>query len=248
MEEFVDYGVDDLFFDVDGGVDGLGEGVVGGGVEKVVSLGEDVGFVGDGDEGFGVDVGVVGVVDFLVMEGDVFSYGGDMERSFFGDVFDSFCDFIFGSIIRFFLFNIEIFGVFLYNNYINSFVVCVDRFYRMNIGVQIEFFVQSDDGRRVVFDGVSWGGDGVEESVIVVFVEGVDCFVGEGGVGFFEGFEIGLQWGEVEFKVEGGGEGFEEVVVGGDDFFVDVVVRDEVWIEMVRYVFFCMRGQLGVVY
>lgn len=247
-EELVDHGVDDLLLDVDGGVDGLGEGAVGGGAEKAVSLGEDVGLVGDGDEGLGVDAGVAGVADLLATEGDVSSHGGDTERSLLGDALDSLCDLTLGSIIRLLLLNIEILGVLPHNNHINSLAVRADRLHRTNIGVQIELLAQSDDGRRVALDGVSRGGDGAEESAIAVLAEGVDCLVGEGGAGLLEGLETGLQRGEVELKAEGGGEGFEEAAAGGDDFFADAVARDEAWIETVRYVFFCMRGQLGVAY
>lgn len=120
-EEFVDHGVDDLFFDGEVGVFWLGEGGAGGFAEEAVGLGEDVAFVGYGDEGVGVCAGDPLVSKFLSPERDLARYGGDTVTGALRDALDGFCDFsgticgLEGSLF----FHVEVLGVFSHDDQVN---------------------------------------------------------------------------------------------------------------------------------
>lgn len=113
------------------------------------------------------------------------------------------------------------------DDYVDGFFGGSDCFDGVDVGVEGQFFVEGDNGGGVFFDG---GGGGVNsiEKIVIVVLESLDGFFGQSNVGFFKGFLVGVEVDKVEFQIQRGREGFEDMVISGDDFFVDVIIGDEV--------------------
>ncbi|KAI6759111.1 hypothetical protein HG531_013872 [Fusarium graminearum] len=103
-EELVDHGVDDLLLNGNGGELGISKGPLGGGTEETISLGQDVGLVGDSDERRLVDAGGTSISDLLLL----------------GNALDGLGNLALGSIVGLLLLDIEILGVLADNNHVNG--------------------------------------------------------------------------------------------------------------------------------
>ena len=228
-EELVDHGVDDLLLGLDGGEAVLGESGAGGATEEAVGLGEDVGLVGDGDEGTGMDARGAGLADLLAAEGDFTSHGGDAVRSPLGDALDGLGDLsrAVGGIEGPLLLDVEVLGVLTDNDHVDGLRGREDGFDGTHVGVQVKLLAQGDDGGGVALDGGGGGAHGTEEGAVALLLEDLDGLVGEGGAGLLEGLEAGFEVYEVELEAEGGGEGLEDTAAGGDDLFADAIAGDE---------------------
>lgn len=226
-EELVDHGVDNLLLNVDGGVLGVGEGTLGGGAEQAVGLGQDVGLVGDGDEGRLVDARGAGFADLLAAQGDVASHGGDAERGLLGDALDGLGNLALGGVAGGLLLDVEVLGVLTDNDHVDGLGGGHDGLDGAHVGVEVELLAEGDDGGRVALDGLGGRADGAEEGAIALILEHLDGLVGQGGAGLLKGLEAGLEVDEVELEVERSGEGLEDAAASGDDLLADTVAGNE---------------------
>lgn len=226
-EELVDHGVDNLLLNVDGGVLGVGEGTLGGGAEQAVGLGQDVGLVGDGDEGRLVDASGAGFADLLAAQGDVASHGGDAERGLLGDALDGLGNLALGGVAGGLLLDVEVLSVLTDNDHVDGLGGGHDGLDGAHVGVEVELLAEGDDGGRVALDGLGGRADGAEEGAIALILEHLDGLVGQGGAGLLKGLEAGLEVDKVELEVERSGEGLEDAAASGDDLLADTVAGNE---------------------
>lgn len=227
-EELVDHAVDDLLLDGDGvGEARGGEGGARRGAEEAVGLGQDVGLVGDGDEGALVDGGGAGGADLLAAQGNVAGHGGDAVRGALGDALDGLGDLAVGGVAGRLLLDVEVLGVLADNDHVDGLGGREDRLDGADVGVEVELLAQGDNGRRVALDGRRGGGDGAEEGTVALVAQNLDRLVGEGGAGALKRLEAGVEVGELELEAEVGGEGLEDAAAGGDDLLADAVTGDE---------------------
>lgn len=225
-EQLVDHGVDNLLLDGDGRVLGVGQGVLGGSTEEAVGLRQDVGLVGDCDEGLAVDAGGV-LADLLAAQRNVAGHGGNAERGLFGDALDGLGDLALGGVARGLLLDVEILGVLADNDHVDGLGGGQDGLDGADVGIEVEALSEGDNGRGVALDGVGGRADGAEERALALVAQDIDGGIGEGRAGLFKGLEAGLEVDKVEFELERGGESFEDAAAGGDDFLADAVTGDE---------------------
>ena len=203
-EELVDHGVDDLLFNTEMSVFWVREGGTGGFAEETVGLGEDVGFVGYGYERFGVHALHTRIPDLLSAERDFASHGRDTMACAFGDAFYGFCNFAgtVGGVKSALFFYVEVFCVFADDNEVNW---CLSRGRSpdgSDIGVEIKFFPQGDNGGGVAGNFGGWGADGSEKSPVTFFFQGFNGLFWKGSACFFEGIKADGKVYEGELKVE----------------------------------------------
>lgn len=226
-EELVDHGVDDLLLDGDAAVLGVGEGSLGGGAEEAVGLGEDVGLVGDGDEGGLVDAGGASLAELLAAHGDVAGHGGDAEGGAVGDALDGLGNLAIGAVKGPLVLDVEVLGVLADNDHVNGLDGRPDGLDGSDVGVQVELLAQGDNRGGVALDGLGGGAHGTEESAITLALEDLDGLVRKSGPGLLEGLEAGLEVDKVELEVEGSRESFEDSAAGRNDFLADTVTGDQ---------------------
>lgn len=225
-EQLVDHGVDDLLFDGDGGVLGVGQGLLGGGAEQAVGLRQHVGLVGDCDEGPAVDAGGA-LAELLAAQRNVAGHGGNAERGLLGDALDGLGDLALGGVARRLLLDVQVLGVLAHNDHVDGLGGVHDRLDGAHVCVEVEALAQGDDGRRVALDGVRGRADGAKERALALVAQHIDGRVGQGRAGLLKGLEAGLEVDKVELELERGGQGFEDAAAGGDDFLADAVTGDE---------------------
>lgn len=228
-EELVDHGVDNLLLDGDGRVLWVGQGVLGGGAEEAVGLGEDVGLVGDCDEGLAVDAGGAALADLLAAQRNVAGHGGDAEGRLFGDALDGLGDLAIGGVARRLLLDVEVLGVLAHNDHVDGLGGGHDGLDGADVCVEVEALAQGDNGRRVALDGVGGRADGAEEGALALVAQDVDGGVGQRGARLLKGLEAGLEVDKVELELERRRERLEDAAAGGDDFLADAVTGDEPW-------------------
>lgn len=226
-EELVNHGVDNLLLDGNRSKLGVGEGLLGDFAEEAVSLGEDIGLVGDGDEGLAVDAGDARVANLLAADGNLASHGGDAEGGLFGDALDGLGDAAVGGVVRLLLLDVEVFGVLADNDHVNGLGVGEDRLDGANVGVEVEALAQGDNGRRVALYGVRGGADGAKERALALVAQRVDGRVGQGGARLLKRLETGLEVDKVKLELERRRDGLEDPLAGGDDFLADAIAGDE---------------------
>lgn len=229
-EELVHHRVNDLLLDTNGLELRLREGLAGSSAEQAVGLGEDVGLVGDCDEGALVDGWGASIADALAREGDLSGHDGDAVGGGLGDTLDCLCDegSVWGSEGALVL-DVEVLCVLADDDHVDWVGGRHDGLYGADVGVEVEALAEGDDGGGVALDGCGGGLDGAEEGAIALVLEDLDGLVGEGGTGLLEGLEAGFEVDKVEFKAEAGWEGLEESAAGRDDFLADAVTGDETW-------------------
>lgn len=226
-EQLVDHGVDNLLLDGDGGVLGVRQGVLGGSAEEAVGLRQNVGLVGDGNEGLAVDAGAAVLADLLAAQRNVAGHGSDAERGLFGDALDGLGDLALGGVAGGLLLDVEILGVLADNDHVDGLGGGHDGLDGTDVGVEVEALSEGDNGRGVALDGVGGRADGAEERALALVAQDIDGGVGEGRAGLLKGLEAGLEVDKVELELERGGESFEDAAAGGDDFLADAVTGDE---------------------
>lgn len=178
-EQLVDHGIDDLLFNSDGGVLGIGQGLLGGGAEQTIGLRQDVGLVGDGDEGLAVDAGGA-LADLLAAQRNITSHGSNAERGLLGDALDGLGDLALGGVAGGLLLDVQILGVLAHDDHVNGLGGVHDGLDGAHIGVQVEALAQGDNGRRVALDGVGRRADGAEEGALALVAQHIDGGVGQG--------------------------------------------------------------------
>lgn len=225
-EQLVDHGVDDLLLDGDGGVLGVGQGLLGDGAEQAVGLRQHVGLVGDGNEGLAVDAGRA-LADLLAAQRNVAGHGGNAERGLFGDALDGLGDLALGGVARRLLLDVQVLGVLAHNDHVDGLGGVQDGLDGAHVCVEVEALAQGDDGRRVALDGVGGRADGAEERALALVAQHIDGGVGQGRAGLLKGLEAGLEVDKVELELERRGERLEDAAAGGDDFLADAVTGDE---------------------
>lgn len=241
-EQLVDHGVDDLLFDGDRGVLGIGQGLLGGGAEQAVGLRQHVGLVGDGNEGLAVDAGR-GLADLLAAQRNVTSHGGNAERGLLGDALDGLGDLALGGVARRLLLDVQILGVLAHNDHVDGLGGVQDRLDGAHVCVEIQALSQGDNGRRVALDGVRGRADGAEERALALVAQHVDGGIGQGRAGLLKGFEAGLEVDEIKLELERSGERFEDAAAGGDDFLADAVTGDEACDGLASCAFWEKKGK-----
>lgn len=209
-EELVDHAVDYLFVYGYRAELWLGERCAGCFAEEPVGLGEDVGFMGYCYGGRGVYALDTAIAQFLPLQSDRAGHGCNTVGCALGDAFDCFGDLaraIWSGEGAFF-FYVEVFCVFADDDEVDWGFGIEGRFNGADVGVEVEFFAEGDDGGGVAGDFFCGGADGSEEGAVTFFLEGLDGFVREGDACLLEGFVAGGEGDEGEGEVGGGGYGF----------------------------------------
>ena len=206
-EELVDHAVNYLFVYGYRAELGLGESGAGCFAEEPVGLGEDVGFVGYCYDGLGVYAFDSAIAQFLPLQSDGAGHGCYAVGCALRDSFDCFGDFagaIWGSEGAFF-FYVEVFCVFADDDEVDWRFGGEGSFDGADVGVEVEFFAEGDDGGGVACYLLCRGADCSEEGAVTFFLKRFDGSVGEGYACLLEGLEAGGEVDEGEFEVEGAG-------------------------------------------
>ena len=165
--------------------------------EEPVGLGEDVGFMRYCYGGGGVYALDTAIAEFLPLQGDGAGHGCYTVGCALGDAFDCFGD-LAGAIWSgegAFFFYVEVFCVFADDDEVDGGFGGEGSFDGADVGVEVEFFAEGDDGGGVAWYLLCGGADGSEEGAVTFFLEGLDGFVREGDACLLEGFVAG---GEVD--------------------------------------------------
>ena len=177
--------------------------------EETVGLGEDVGFVGYCYDGVGVYAFDSAIAQFLPLQGDGAGHGCYAVGCALRDSFDCFGDFaeaIWGSEGALF-FYVEVFCVFADDDEVDRGFGGEGSFHGADVGVEVEFFTEGDDGGGVACYLFCRGADGSEEGAVTFFLKRFDGSVGEGDACLLKCFVAGGEVDEGEFEVEGAGYG-----------------------------------------
>jgi hypothetical protein len=154
-EELVDHGVNDLLLHVNGRKLLSGEGLASGLTEETVSLGENVGLVGDGNHWLGVGRGSGrSGADILAAEGNLTSDGGDAHGGTLGDALDGLGNLAVGALNGALLLHVQVLGVLADDDKVDGFAIAAagGGLDRADIGVEVELLAESDNGGGVAGD------------------------------------------------------------------------------------------------
>lgn len=116
------------------------------------------------------------VADRLPAQGDLPGHGGDAVRGAFGDAFDRlrYLAGAIGGVEGSFFLDVEVLGVLAHDDEVDGGGGGGDGLHGADVGVEVEFLAQGDNGGGVSGDLFSGGGDGPEEGAGAFGAQGVD--------------------------------------------------------------------------
>jgi hypothetical protein len=195
--------------------------------EKSISLGENIGLVGDGELRSSVVRLGSSLTKCLTSQSELKSNLSNVLGGGLGDTLDSLGDL--GSVLEGtggLLLNVKVLGVLADDDKVDG-VSAGDGLDGTDVGVESETLTEGDNGGGVAGNLGGGGGNGSEESTVTLLLEDLNGLLGKSSSGGLEGSPSCLKVGEAELQSEGSGKCLEDLATGGNDLTSDTISGNE---------------------